>query len=121
MQAKPFLIVLILVLAGFCAGAFPGTAGAARGPAETIVESAQAYKQMEARLSEDQKAEFMEAYNHVVSALQTSAVLLTSIVDAADEASSHTAVISYLSTAGELPRLIDKVQKIVQGFKKGSK
>ncbi len=77
------------------------------------------YKAQEARLTEDQKKEFQEAYAEVCKAYQTAGALLNAILKAGDEESANTAVLSYRRVTTELPDLVNKVVWIVRDFKAG--
>ena len=65
----------------------------------------------ETRLSTEQKTEFKETYDRVASAYQMAGTLLASVFDSADEASAHTAMVGYGTTADALPGLVDKLCK----------
>jgi hypothetical protein len=123
MGNKHFLVALLLLLLGACASVGIGNPGAtsAEGMAKTITDAVTTYKALEPRLSAAQKEEFKEAYNHVCSVYQTAGILLGSILDAYDEASSHTALVSYQMTMDQLPILTNKVSRIVQSFKGAGK
>ncbi len=118
MRGKHLLAVLLLLLVGACAsGGIGNSTSHPQGIADTMADAITTYKALEPRLSTAQKAEFKEAYDHVCSAYQTAGTLLTSITDAQDEASAHTALFAYNMTASELPKLADRVWQLVQKFK----
>jgi hypothetical protein len=123
MHSKRFLIGLLLLLVGACASAGLGNpeATSAGGIADTMTDAIKTYQALEPRLSAAQKEEFKDAYNHVCSAYQTAGTLLTAIFDAYDEASAHTALVSYQMTMEQLPILANRVSQLVQSFKAGAK
>jgi hypothetical protein len=123
MSHKRFCAALLLLLVAACASGAGGNSGFAggRGFPDTLADAITTYRAMEPRLSAEQKTEFKEAYDRVVSAYQMAGTLLASVFDAADEASAHTAMVGYMTTADALPGLTDRVAKLVRGFKGSNK
>ncbi len=123
MRIKRFIVGLLLLLVGACASTGFGNPEmtSAEGIAHTMTNAVTTYKALEPRLSAAEKKDFMDAYNRVCSAYQTAGTLLTSILDASDEASAHTALVSYQMTMDQLPVLAHEVLRRVATFKEGGK
>jgi hypothetical protein len=87
------------------------------GSGNTMESVVATYQKLEPKLTAEQKARFKEAYDGICEAYQTSGILLASVMDAADAVSARTAMISYQRVMGALPEMIDKLNRLVQGFK----
>ena len=116
-----FVAGLLLLVAGACAtaGLQNQASPSYEGVADMLVNAITTYQALEPRLTAEQKREFNEAYAQLCKSYQTSGLLLEAAVDAADQASAHTAVISYQRTVVQLPGMAEKVSRLVQGFKGG--
>jgi hypothetical protein len=68
---------------------------------------------------EEQKQEFEEAYAQLCKSYQTAGILLASVMNAQDQESVNTAMLSYQRLATQLPAMADKVSRLVRGFKGG--
>ncbi len=121
MLGKHILSGILLLLAGACATAGGPSLGSTsyEGVADMLLNAVTTYQALEARLTAEQKQEFKEAYDQLCKSYQTSGILLESAVDADDQASAHTAIISYQRTVVQLPGMAEKVSRLVQGFKGG--
>ena len=109
MTHKHFVAALLLLLVAACATGTLGATGS-RGVPDTMLDAIATYQAVEPRLSTEQKTEFKEAYDRVASAYQMAGTLLASVFDSADEASAHTAMVGYGTTADALPGLVDKLR-----------
>ncbi len=118
-RRKVFLVCLVCVLLAGCASGTLGNRTSASyeeagGKLQTTIET---YQKIEPRLTAAQREQFKEAYGGISKAYQTAGILLASVMDAADEASAHTAVVSYRRITSELPAMIDKLDRLVRGFR----
>ncbi len=115
---RAFLVCLIFL----CAAAVPPAGLAApadtyEGSGRVVQRAVETYQKLEPRLSAEQKKRFKEAYDGICESYQTAGVLLTSVTEAADAASARTALVSYQRIMTELPNMINKLDRLVQGFK----
>ena len=116
--------VLCVCLALLCIAA-SATAGLSRetrtttyeGSGNTLQSVVETYQRLEPQLTAEQKKKFKEAYDGICDAYQTAGILLTSVMEAADPVSAHTALVSYQRIMVELPNMINKIERLVLGFK----
>jgi hypothetical protein len=114
-----FLACFVLLFLGGCATSGLSSSGtiSREGTGNTLQATVEAYQKMEPRLTTAQRQQFKEAYDGICTSYQTVGILLSSVLDAADEASSRTAMISYRVTEAELPKMINRLAGLVQSFK----
>lgn len=123
MRGKRFLAALLFLAVGACASAGTGGPGSAHSGdmATTMTDAMSTYQALGPRLTAAQKEEFREACDRVISAHNTSGVLLASFFDAQDEASARTALLSYRATMAALPDLVNKVARLAKSFKESAR
>jgi hypothetical protein len=113
------LACFVLLLLGGCATTGLSSSGTVprEGTANTMQATVEAYQKLEPRLTPAQRQQFKEAYDGICTSYQTVGILLSSVLDSADEASAHTAMVSYRVTEAELPKMINRLAGLVQSFK----
>jgi hypothetical protein len=113
-----FACLLFLLLAGSAGVSFAASAAASYEGAGNILQTTiETYQKLEPKLTAAQREKFKEAFDGICTSYQTAGILLSSVIDAADEGSSRTAMASYQRIAGELPRMINRLAGLVQSFK----
>jgi hypothetical protein len=121
MFAKYVLIVATLCL---CLTGFSTTSAAKQaetvtyeGSANVLQRDMETFWKIEPQLTAEQKEKFTTAFNRICEVYRTAGLLISSVTDAADEASAHTALMSFQRVMGELPGMIDKLDRLVRSFK----
>jgi hypothetical protein len=117
-KQRVYACLLFLLLAGTAGVSFAApSATSYEGSGSILQTTIENYQKLEPKLTAAQREEFKEAFEGICTTYQTAGILLSSVMDAADEVSGRTAMASYQRIMGELPRMINRLARLVQSFK----